>query len=83
MDKGFNSYAFEELVAELGAAMICTELGIPLDNLQHTEYIASWIKRLQDDTDFIFKAAAHASRAAEYLSASLENDHTEPLALAA
>lgn len=83
IDKGFNSYAFEELVAELGAAMICTDLGIPLDNLQHTEYIASWIKRLKDDTDFIFKAAAHAGRAAEYLSSSLESDHTEPLARAA
>jgi len=79
----FNAYAFEELVAELGAAMTCTALGIPLDNLQHTEYIHSWIKRLQNDVDYIFKAAAHASRAFEYLSACPQHESTAPLACAA
>jgi len=79
----FNAYAFEELVAELGAAMTCTALGIPLDNLQHTEYIHSWIKRLQNDVDYIFKAAAHASRAFEYLSACPQHESTQPLACAA
>ena len=63
-----STYAFEELVAEIGSAMVCASLGIPLDNLQHTEYVATWIKRLKNDHDFIFKAAAHASRAAEYLA---------------
>ena len=82
-DGDFNAYAFEELVAELGAAMVCASLGIPLDNLQHTEYIAAWVKRLQDDHEYIFKAAAHASRAAEYLSASPQSESTEPLACAA
>ena len=58
----------EELVAELGAAMVCASLGVPLDKLQHTSYIQSWLKHLKDDTSFVFKAAADASKAVKYLT---------------
>lgn len=62
-----DAYAFEELIAELGAAFLCAQLGIK-GQLQHASYIASWIKILKGDDRAIFTAASVASRAAEYLS---------------
>ncbi|WP_394213503.1 ArdC family protein [Enterovibrio calviensis] len=59
---GDSDYAFEELVAELGAAFMCADLGISGD-VQHESYIASWLDRLKDDKRFIFKAASAASKA--------------------
>jgi antirestriction protein ArdC len=48
--------------------MVCASLGVPLDKLQHTSYIQSWLKHLKDDTSFVFKAAADASKAVKYLT---------------
>ena len=59
---GDASYAYEELVAELGAAMTCQYIGIPLEKLQHTQYLQTWLKNLKDDTSFLFSAAAEASK---------------------
>ena len=56
------SYATEELIAELGASFLCAEYNIEGD-LQHSEYIHSWIKEMEDDYKLIFKAAARASQA--------------------
>ena len=54
-----DSYAMEELVAELGAAFLCSELGLPTDPRQdHAPYIASWLKVLKNDKRAIFTAAA-------------------------
>ena len=65
--KGSKEYAAEELVAELTAAFVCAELGIPAA-LHHTGYIGSWVELLENDSKAIFSAARAASRAAEYLS---------------
>ncbi len=62
-----TAYAYEELIAELGSAMVCASLGIPLEKLRHTDYIGVWLKRLKDDTSYIFRAAADANRAMQYL----------------
>ena len=64
---GDEAYAYEELVAELGAAMLCSHVGIPLERLQHTQYIHGWLKRLKSDKKFLFNAAADAGRAFNYL----------------
>lgn len=63
---GSTSYAFEELVAELGGAFLCAETGIQGD-LRHEGYIASWLKVLRDDKRAIFKASTRAKEATEYL----------------
>ena len=65
--KDATAYAYEELIAELGSAMVCASLGIPLDKLRHTDYIGVWLKRLKDDTSYIFRAAADANKAMQYL----------------
>jgi antirestriction protein ArdC len=65
---GDEGYAREELVAELGSAFLCADLGItPETRAGHAAYIASWLKVLKDDKRFIFSAASHAQRAADYL----------------
>ena len=43
---GNQAYAFEELVAELGSAMLCAHLKID-GQLQHANYIANWLEGLK------------------------------------
>ncbi|CNB98994.1 ArdC family protein [Yersinia similis] len=59
-------YAFEELVAEIGSAFLCAEVGIEGD-VQHESYIASWLKALKEDKRAIFQASRYAREAFEYL----------------
>lgn len=60
------AYAFEELVAELGAAFGCAEFGVEGD-LRHAAYLQSWAKHIKDDPKFLFRAASRASKAMAYL----------------
>ena len=63
---GSEDYAFEELIAELGASFLMAGLNIGGD-VQHESYIASWLERLRNDKRYIFKAASAASKAHQYL----------------
>jgi len=65
---GNADYAFEELVAELGAAFLCQQHGIAGD-LRHAGYIDHWLKCLKSDSRAIFKASALAQQAADFLLA--------------
>ena len=68
MRHGDEGYAREELVAELGSAFLCADLGITPDvRPDHAAYIASWLTVLKGDKRFIFTAASHAQRAADFL----------------
>ena len=69
--KGSPEYAAEELVAELTAAFVCAELGIPAA-LHHTGYIGYWVELLESDAKAIFSAAREASRAAAFLNAQAQ-----------
>jgi antirestriction protein ArdC len=65
---GDEGYSREELVAEIGAAVICCDLGItPEVRDDHAAYIASWLKVLKNDKRAIFRAAALAQKAVDYL----------------
>ena len=67
---GADSYAVEELVAELGAAFLCGDLGITSEpRVDHAQYVASWLKILKDDKKAVFTAASKASEAANWLLA--------------
>jgi antirestriction protein ArdC len=62
------SYAAEELVAEIGAAFLCSDLGITQDvRPDHAQYLAHWLQLLKEDDHAIFAAAARASEAVTYL----------------
>lgn len=64
---GDDAYAFEELVAELGSAFVCADLGIATGIQSHAEYLAVWLKILKGDKRAIFTAASLAQRAADFL----------------
>lgn len=66
---GDEAYAMEELVAELGAAFLCADLGVTNEpRPDHAAYLASWLTVLDGDPRAIFTAASRAQDAAEYLS---------------
>ncbi|MBI6567543.1 DUF1738 domain-containing protein [Pseudomonas synxantha] len=65
---GSAAYAFEELVAEMGAAFLCALTGTQ-GELRHEEYLASWLKILKEDKRAIFRASGLAREASEYLLA--------------
>jgi antirestriction protein ArdC len=80
---GSADYAREELVAELGAAFLCSDLGVSnegdLDD-NHTAYLMSWIKRLQDNKYEIFTAGKLARQAVAMVkgeAADASTDTTE------
>lgn len=65
---GDDAYAVEELVAEMGAAFLCADLGVTPEILpDHADYLAHWLTVLKTDKRTIFTAAAQAQRAADYL----------------
>ena len=78
MSNGSKDYAKEELVAELGAAMLCGSLGItPSPREDHAKYLAGWMRRLKDEPKIIFTAAAKASNAAEWILDAAEVEQSE------
>lgn len=65
---GDDAYAFEELVAELGAAYLCATLGLSNEpRYDHAAYIASWLRVLKNDKKATFTAASKAQAAIDYL----------------
>lgn len=65
---GDRHFAFEELVAELGASFLSGYFGfIDATVENHASYLASWIEVLKNDKSAIFTAAKHASAAYDYL----------------
>ncbi|MGO9642648.1 MAG: ArdC family protein [Candidatus Acidiferrales bacterium] len=78
---GDAGYATEELVAELGAAFLCADLGItPEVREDHAAYIATWLEVLKRDNRAVFTASAHAQRAADYLHGLQRQDIDEQCA---
>ena len=68
IDNTKNSYAYEELIAELGSCFLCAHLGTePTIRKDHAQYLNSWIQILQKDKQVLLKAAAVAGKAFDYL----------------
>ena len=60
--RGSDNYAREELIAEMGASFLCAHIGIDRERVTENSaaYLASWLKRLQNDKKLVLKAAAAA-----------------------
>lgn len=67
---GTPAYAFEELVAEIGAAIVCGHLNLAPQLENHASYLKSWQTLLSGDKQAFFRAASLAQDAADLL---LEN----------
>ena len=64
---GTEPYALEELVAELGAAFLCSQCGIDSTLDQSAAYLDNWITVLKKDPRFIITAAAQAQKASDWI----------------
>tara|TARA_R110002012_G_scaffold76766_3_gene194093 strand:+ start:2775 stop:3698 length:924 start_codon:yes stop_codon:yes gene_type:complete len=65
---GTESYAFEELVAELGSIFLCLNLGIestPRDD--HAKYLNGWLKVIKKDKKALYRAFSQAQKAVDFL----------------
>ena len=65
---GSESYSKEELIAELGASMLCATIGIENKTIDYSaSYINSWIKALKNDYTLIITASQNAQKACDYI----------------
>lgn len=78
---GSESYAREELRAELASFFMAAEFGIPHDPGQHSAYIGSWLDALKKDKHEIFRAAAEADKIVAFLSAFSHDMKLNPSAV--
>lgn len=61
---GSPEYAFEELVAEFGAAIACGSLGISAEpRPDHAKYLNNWKKALRSEPGLVISAAGKAAKA--------------------
>lgn len=72
-------YSQEELVAEMGAAMLCAIAGIDQDAVfgSSASYIASWLKVLKGDNKLVIRAAAQAQKAADLITGNVATNGNE------
>lgn len=74
-----EAYAYEELVAEIGAAFLCASAGIAA-RMQHASYVENWLGALRRDKRLIFVAAGAAQKAADFvLGAAASSDAVEAI----
>lgn len=66
---GSENYSKEELVAEMGAAILMNELGIETGSSfkNSAAYIQSWLRALQNDNRMIVSAAGKAEKAVKLI----------------
>jgi antirestriction protein ArdC len=72
---GSEDYSKEELVAEMGSAMLCGAAGIEQATLSNSAaYLRSWINRLKADSRLVVSAARAAQEAADYIRGESPKD---------
>lgn len=65
---GTKDYSFEELVAELGSAFLCSHFQVDNSELeQSASYIKGWSSKFREDKKMIFKASSLAQKAVDLL----------------
>jgi len=65
-----QSYAYEELRAELAATLICSTLELPRTKAQvenHASYLKCWMDEFEDKKSMLLKAASEAQAIHDYL----------------
>lgn len=67
-NKGTQAYAYEELIADIGAGMVCSHIGYDYAfSKNNLAYLKSWLKVVHDDPKKIVSACSMAQKAADYL----------------
>ena len=75
---GYDAYAAEELVAELGAAMWCAQTGLTtITRADHAAYLAGWLRILRSDARALVTVASRAQAAVDWLNTHTGHTTTE------
>lgn len=65
---GNETYAGEELVAELGATFLAAHFGVEVEpHLEHANYLKYWLSQLKEDPRALYRGASEAQKAVEFL----------------
>lgn len=65
---GDEEYSKEELIAEIGASMLCGIAGIDNHTIDNSaSYIQSWLRKLKNDKKLIIIASQQAQKAVDYI----------------
>jgi len=69
-----KSYSKEELVAEIGSAMLCNIAGIETDETldNSAAYIKGWVEKLENNHRLIVRASSRAQKAVDLITAEEE-----------
>ncbi|SFE00627.1 Antirestriction protein ArdC [Thermoanaerobacter thermohydrosulfuricus] len=74
---GSESYSKEELIAEIGAAMLCEHVGILNSTINNNvAYIQAWLEKLNSNEKLIIQAANEAQKAVDYIL-NVNNEENE------
>lgn len=65
---GSDLYSSEELVAEMGAAFLCTMCDITNTVENSAAYIQHWRQKLSEDHKLVVKASSQAQKAVDYIT---------------
>ena len=71
---GSDGYAREELVAELGAVMLCDRLEIGTNMMNHAAYLGHWAKLLKESPRILYKILSDARKGADLICPETEGD---------
>jgi len=71
-----HSYAYEELIAELGASFVCGLCGIDTSKTINNSaaYLQGWMRKIKDDPTLILKASGEAQKAVDYIQGNYDAD---------
>lgn len=78
-----RNYGIEELIAEIGAAMLCAEAGIDNSAVYQNaaSYLSGWMRAIGEDKNMIVYAASRAQKAADMiLGMALKGEQEQPIA---
>jgi antirestriction protein ArdC len=72
---GSDSYSKEELVAEMGAPMLCGLTGLAPKTLENSAaYLQTWLSVLKSDSRMVVTAASAAQKAVDYIVGKAQGD---------
>ena len=73
-EQSMKTYSFEELVAELGSAILMAELGMPTEQTEtnNLAYLQGWSKYLFKQSNVLVRAASQAEKASELIMSEFE-----------
>jgi antirestriction protein ArdC len=75
---GSESYAMEELIAEMGSAYLCRHSGILPNEIKNTvAYLDNWLGVFKKDKRFLISAAGQAQKAADLILNRQDNESKE------